>query len=168
MISCHLYSVICFWCSQCILVKCTCRHLFRYGQSEIIVNLLFRCGSCRSSFHTAEERHNHMETAHTAECSICNKVYTSSYLKEHMTFHYESSRVTCIVCSKVFSSISNLRKHEKKHEKRGFPVREKRRLFRCSECPETFHTQKFLEVCSASFSLLRGLLKIFGTMWKFF
>ncbi|CAB4008536.1 zinc finger OZF [Paramuricea clavata] len=93
-----------------------------------------------------EERHNHMETAHTAECSICKKIYTSSYLKEHMTFHYESSRVTCNVCSKVFSSISNLRKHEKKHENRGIPIRDKRRLFKCSECPETFQTQKFLEV----------------------
>ncbi|XP_028401193.1 zinc finger protein 184-like [Dendronephthya gigantea] len=107
---------------------------------------LFKCTSCRGSFVTVEERNNHMETAHTAECSICKKVYTSSYLKEHMTFHYESSRVTCRVCAKVFSSISNLRKHEKKHEKRGFAVREKRRLFKCSECPETFNTEKYLEI----------------------
>ena len=111
-----------------------------------------------------EERHNHMETAHTAECSICKKIYTSSYLKEHMTFHYESSRVTCNVCSKVFSSISNLRKHEKKHENRGIPIRDKRRLFKCSECPETFQTQKFLEVCSASFTLLRA--SIFEDLYK--
>ena len=28
--SCHLFSVIYAWCLPCILVKCTCRHLFRY------------------------------------------------------------------------------------------------------------------------------------------
>ena len=107
---------------------------------------MYKCTSCRSSFDTMDERHNHMETEHTTECPICKKVYTSSYLKEHMTFHNESSRVTCSICSKVFSSISNLRKHEKKHEKIGFPKRDKKRLFKCSECPETFLTQKFLEV----------------------
>lgn len=105
-----------------------------------------RCSSCRSTFDTAEERHSHMETAHSAECPICKKVYTSSYLKEHMTFHNESSRVTCNICSKVFSSISNLRKHQKKHEKNGYPPIEKKRLYKCSECIETFLNEKDLEV----------------------
>ncbi|XP_046862318.1 zinc finger protein 431-like isoform X2 [Xenia sp. Carnegie-2017] len=106
----------------------------------------FKCSSCRSTFDTAEERHSHMETAHSAECPICKKVYTSSYLKEHMTFHNESSRVTCNICSKVFSSISNLRKHQKKHEKNGYPPIEKKRLYKCSECIETFLNEKDLEV----------------------
>jgi KRAB domain-containing zinc finger protein len=119
--------------------------------------MLFRCTSCRSSFATMDERQDHMETDHIAECPICMKVYTSSYLKEHMTFHNESSRVTCNLCSKVFSSISNLRKHEKKHEKLGFPKRDKR-SFKCSECPESFLTQKFLEVCLEGFIVLRGTL----------
>ena len=34
VISCHLYSVIYSYCSQCILVKCTCHHLFRYGRGK--------------------------------------------------------------------------------------------------------------------------------------
>lgn len=125
-----------------------------------INELLFRCTSRRGSFVTMEERNNHVEAVHTAECSICKKVYTSSYLKEHMTFHYESSRVTCRVCSKVFSSISNLRKHEKKHEKRGFAVRDKRRLFKCSECPETFNTEKYLEVIMNVHSFLEICIQI--------
>ena len=65
-------------------------------------------------------------------------------------FHLESARVTCSICSKIFSSISNLRKHQKKHTRRSIAstvAAEKLPLFQCSECPKAFKYEKYLEVC---------------------
>ena len=92
------------WCIGYELLKLSLvKHWWLFFLDHPVYNFLSfsRCHSCKSSFNTYEEKQHHLETQHTRECPVCHKSYSRTYLKEHMLFHLESSRLTCNICSKV-------------------------------------------------------------------
>ena len=112
-------------------------------------------------FQDLKEKLLHVHSSHqqfekeTAECQICHKTYSKTYLKEHVAAHTESDALKCQECGKKFSSKSNLNKHRKKHEPSYTPNMSKRRhkKFSCPEegCDKIFDSQHALKVCSSYF-----------------
>ncbi|XP_031548621.1 zinc finger protein 182-like [Actinia tenebrosa] len=115
-----------------------------------------RCTKCDIIFATRKKKYAHMRNEHASPdsmmaCPVCHKLYTKSYLKEHLQSHAPDA-FKCTLCQKQFSSKSNLRKHIHKHSPGYTPVKDNRRYeprkrkHECSECQKMFDSPHSLEI----------------------
>ena len=72
----------------------------------------------KKSFKTKNKLSEHMRHLHKGHhtCNICSKVFTTdSNLKQHINFvHNNQDKFICTLCDKTFSNKSNLNKHQNK------------------------------------------------------
>lgn len=103
-----------------------------------------RCVRCEMTFDTLSElrKHNavkHPPEAEMHECPICEKQFTKSYIGDHVRSHKHANE--CGTCQKNFSSRSNLRKHERKHNPDYQPSKRNKdatKGCKCDACGKTF------------------------------
>ncbi|XP_077455791.1 uncharacterized protein LOC144073651 isoform X2 [Stigmatopora argus] len=99
-----------------------------------------QCRICLLSFpsHDTLERHllaNHLENKFY-ECDLCKRVFTTlKACEHHVELHRIMPELVCEKCGRHFTRAKSLRRHQKKacH-----------RVFKCTDCAETFATKDLL------------------------
>ena len=94
----------------------------------------YQCASCEKSFGNSSDLKKHVSTIHEGRkdyfCGPCEKWFSrAEHLKRHnINVHNAGTKVKqCIICTRCFSSESELEKHVQKHIK-----------FKCDTCEKTF------------------------------
>ncbi|XP_057689282.1 zinc finger protein 79 [Corythoichthys intestinalis] len=123
-------------------------HLRTHGQSKAERP---HCRICLVSFASHESLEHHLLSKHLEdkfyECDLCKRVFTTlKACEHHVELHRTMPELVCEKCGRHFTQARSLRRHQRKacH-----------RVFKCTDCPDTFGTKDLL--LKHSFSHL-GLL----------
>ncbi len=87
------------------------------------------------------------------KCPVCKKPFSQNYVRDHFKSHDEEA-LYCNVCTKKFSSPSNLRKHERKHNSTYVPSKreyKKEEPEKCDVCDKMIAGKQALKVISFYF-----------------
>ncbi|XP_061530999.1 zinc finger protein 79 [Phycodurus eques] len=123
-------------------------HLRKHGQNKADRP---HCRICLMSFASPKSLEHHLSNTHFEkqfyECDLCKRVFTNlKACEHHVELHKAMPEIVCKKCGRHFSQAKSLKRHQKKacH-----------RIFKCTDCSETFSNKNLL--LKHSFSHL-GLL----------
>lgn len=105
-----------------------------------------KCNFCSKEYTDLSDLNAHKNVQHfnmkpllKYKCSVCNQPKASpTALKRHMVSHTGEKSFQCGICSKKYTTQSNLKIHERKHKNEEKP-------FACSFCSGRFYTKSCLK-----------------------
>ncbi|XP_061693961.1 zinc finger protein ZFMSA12A-like [Syngnathoides biaculeatus] len=158
-------SHLCFQCDSVFGTKVELQSHQRIHRTRPV----FRCGQCNKEFLHLSTLTNHKQTHRESSgftCSQCGKDFGSAKERDAHSLRHRTPNLTCTMCSKTFSSQSQLLRHLQTHSVEGAEP-----CYRCRFCEQTFSGVTLLRIhqrshttpsyqcdkCSKMYASLTGL-----------